>query len=387
MKRKQHANKSAADAILFAVTGMSPAVLTETVWALAHDPERPILPSRVVVVTTSVGRKTLVDTLLRPSHDFGGKTVWESLRESLIKEGFDLTGRLQFGETGQDIRVFVNGDQNGISRELADIATPEDNAAAADFLLEQLRSFVVDPDLPVIASIAGGRKTMGALLFACMTLVGRETDRITHVLVDPRYEQPLTPMFFFPGQPQETLRSRDGRKFAAHNASINLSDIPFVPLRNRFQELEGVPGTYRRMVAAYSSRLKCVTDDPVVVHLDGEQLVVTVNGKMVPLRERSFFMLEFLLKINTERKVPVGQIEGESVLKEFLTHHPAERARKWAGTLSVDDMKRELNVLRTLFTKTGLCWMPGLRRESLRLPPFRLTKKGRHERDSGRQSK
>ena len=37
--------------VLLAVTGMTPAVLTETVWALARQ-DPPVIPDRVVVVTT-----------------------------------------------------------------------------------------------------------------------------------------------------------------------------------------------------------------------------------------------------------------------------------------------------------------------------------------------
>ena len=39
---------------LLAVTGMSPAILTETIWALAHL--EGIIPARIIAVTTTVGR-------------------------------------------------------------------------------------------------------------------------------------------------------------------------------------------------------------------------------------------------------------------------------------------------------------------------------------------
>ena len=37
--------------ILIAGTGTSPAVLTETVWALAHQ-KKPVVPDEIVVLTT-----------------------------------------------------------------------------------------------------------------------------------------------------------------------------------------------------------------------------------------------------------------------------------------------------------------------------------------------
>ena len=46
--------KSANRTILLAGMGTSPAVLTETVWALAHQ-EQPIVPDEIVVITTKLG--------------------------------------------------------------------------------------------------------------------------------------------------------------------------------------------------------------------------------------------------------------------------------------------------------------------------------------------
>jgi CRISPR-associated protein (TIGR02584 family) len=65
--------------VLFAVTGMTPAVLTETVWALAHETP-PVLPHRIVVVTTTAGRDVLRRQLL---DDSTAPAVWDGLRATL----------------------------------------------------------------------------------------------------------------------------------------------------------------------------------------------------------------------------------------------------------------------------------------------------------------
>ena len=72
--------------VLFALCGMSPAVITETVWALAHASPRE-LPDRVVVLTTRKGR----DAIRRDLLDSG---VWAALRAAL-KVG---AGRLAWGD-------------------------------------------------------------------------------------------------------------------------------------------------------------------------------------------------------------------------------------------------------------------------------------------------
>jgi hypothetical protein len=86
----------------------------------------------------------------------------------------------------------------GRSRELDDLRSPADNEAAADFLLEQVRTIVENPDTRLVASLAGGRKTMGAILYAALTLVAREDDRITHVLVKEPFE--TLREFWYPAQ-------------------------------------------------------------------------------------------------------------------------------------------------------------------------------------------
>ena len=199
--------EQSTETILFAVTGMSPAVLTETIWALAHEAE-PVIPQRVVVLTTLEGRKRLEQALFVPREDWGGMSAWEALRVALIDAGHDLARKLRFGTTADDIRVITAMDaRTAQSCELADLRSQQDNEAAADFLLDQLRGLTANPDIRVVASMAGGRKTMGALLYGCMTLAGRDEDRLTHVLVNEPYESLVD--FFFPGQPSGVILARD----------------------------------------------------------------------------------------------------------------------------------------------------------------------------------
>lgn len=124
---------------------MSPAILTETVWALAR--ERPsLLPHRVVAVTTTAGR----DAIRRELFEGG---IWEKLETALGKT-------IRFGTTAEDIRVFTRADNRGRSVELDDIRTPADNEAAADFLLDALRPFTENQDARLVCSPAGSDVTL-----------------------------------------------------------------------------------------------------------------------------------------------------------------------------------------------------------------------------------
>ena len=84
---------------------MSPAILaTSPLWALAHEAE-PVIPSRVIVLTTTRGRS---DTYSRSSFAF--RRFWRRMRverssqHGLAAEGWGVDGRLRFGATGDDIR-------------------------------------------------------------------------------------------------------------------------------------------------------------------------------------------------------------------------------------------------------------------------------------------
>ncbi len=113
--------------ILVAGMGTSPAVLTETVWALAHQ-ETPVVPDEITVITTKSGREALQKALMT-----GTSCVWECMKASLRKEKIAIEGKLVLGETS--IRVFPDENGNAID----DLRTGDDNLRAADFMLGELR--------------------------------------------------------------------------------------------------------------------------------------------------------------------------------------------------------------------------------------------------------
>ncbi len=63
--------------ILVAGMGTSPVVLTETVWALAHQ-EQPVVPDEIVVITTKSGKDALRTAVMS-----GAPSVWERLKGTI----------------------------------------------------------------------------------------------------------------------------------------------------------------------------------------------------------------------------------------------------------------------------------------------------------------
>jgi len=281
-----------SEIVLLAVTGMSPAILTETVWALATAP-KPLIPSRVIALTTTAGRAEIKRQLFDPHPRFGGKSAWDSLREVLKARGVGLEGSLRFGQTPDDIRVITTADPaTGHSQELPDIRTPSENEAAANFLLEQVRVIVENPDTHLIASIAGGRKTMGALLYACLTLMGRETDRLTHVLVNEPFD--TLREFYFPEQPGGSLMDREGRSHDPRKARLELADVTFVALRNLFVRELGQPaGTFSRLVDLCRANVRRSAGEHLRLEIETARPVSVINGRRLELAPREHLALLF----------------------------------------------------------------------------------------------
>jgi len=283
------------ETILVAVTGMSPSVLTETIWALAHE-KIAVIPERVVVLTTKRGKEEIDKQLFTVSPDFSGKDCWEALRSSLESEGIFTEGKLRFGTTGNDIRIFTTSDsKTGRSQELDDILTPDQNDAVADFILEEIRGLTENPYTRLLASIAGGRKTMGTLLYACMSIIGRENDRVTHVLVNNPFDNPnLKPKFFFPSQPVRKLMAANNQNINTSKARIVLADVPFVPFRNLFKkELIEQPGSFSSLVMSCRDRMRKVTTANVKLQVRLSQSEILVNEQKISLSMTEYLIIRF----------------------------------------------------------------------------------------------
>ena len=136
--------------VLIATMGSSPAVLTETVWALAHA-KKPIVPDEIVVLSA----RNSVDKMRRELLE-GDIPVWEKLLLALKRDKINIEGKLIFGS--MSIHVIPDASKN----EMWDLRSAEDNLLAADFMMQEIRKYSESPDVEIIASIAGGRKTMKA---------------------------------------------------------------------------------------------------------------------------------------------------------------------------------------------------------------------------------
>lgn len=198
--------------ILLAVTGLTPQVVTETLYALLQEgPEA--LPHEVHILTTVEGAERARLALL------SGQPGWfhRFLADyRLPKINFDAT----------HIHVLQGLD----GEPLTDIRSAADNACAADQIAEFVRRFTADPQSQLHVSLAGGRKTMGFFAGYALSLWGRQGDRLTHVLVSHPFESIQD--FYYPTPYEHIIEARSGKLADGRHAEVTLADIPFVRLRH-----------------------------------------------------------------------------------------------------------------------------------------------------------
>lgn len=266
--------------ILLASIGTSPGVLTNAVWALAHQAV-PVIPDEVVVLMTKDGKESLRRALFEEG-------VWDEMLSDMRREKLDTDGKLVFGEAS----IHMIPDRKG--NEIDDLRTGDDNLRAADFMLGELRKYTEDNGTELHVSIAGGRKTMSALLFSCMSLLGREQDKVYHVLLPPALEGGVTPAFYYPKRGTTYTARFTGKKHKAKDLQCELFEVPFVRMRGWYQEkFKEIPPSYRTLI----SKVQTVAPPAVAypeIEIDAWNGWVKVDGKLVSMSKACFAMLLLL---------------------------------------------------------------------------------------------
>lgn len=205
--------------ILLCVAGLSPQIVTETLYALTVTGEPRFVPTEIHLLTTAEGAERARLTLLSDEPGWFHR----------LRQDYGLPD-IRF--TLDSLHVLRAAD----GRPLVDILSEADNQAIADAITAKVRELTADLDSAVHASIAGGRKTMGFYLGYALSLFGRPQDRLSHVLVSSPFES--NPNFFYPAPVERVIFATgpDQRPLDASSATVTLAEIPFVRLRDGLQE-------------------------------------------------------------------------------------------------------------------------------------------------------
>jgi hypothetical protein len=281
----------APEPLLLSIVGGSPQVVTETLYSL-YIQGAP-LPKHIRIITTLMGKEKILKCQLMGKNGKINQFTSEYNLEPILCSEDD---------------IWVVTDRNG--EPLNDAKDSEQHTALADFITEKVRSLTCDThstqevpitDLPLLdknsaikeqskifterfeskpgfrqiknkkkasqryfyaeydrysihASIAGGRKSMTFLLGYAMSLFGRELDKISHVMVDPKIEN--WPEFFYPSRVTNIQLVGWDKKEPVDfsQMKVELAEIPLVRMaQNMPKHLISKERSYSDTINVYES--------------------------------------------------------------------------------------------------------------------------------------
>ena len=206
---------------LISVLGVSPAVLTETVFALREKTDR--TPSAVHVITTRVGEAFVRARLQGEALDNPLSGLpFEDAEDRWTPFCRDILDR----ENALAIHYHVPEDDNG--QPLSDVRNDTQDKQFGNLCYTLVERLTRSGQRALVGSMAGGRKTMSAHLMTAFSLYGRRKDHLTHVLLDnPELEDPRNGFYYpVPGSPN----------YLSHKNDLDLVEIPFLPIRAVVQD-------------------------------------------------------------------------------------------------------------------------------------------------------
>ena len=197
------------------VAGMTPQIITETIYALSQK-KPPVYPHEIYIITTLTGKKTIEKSLIA-----GG--VFVGIAREYAIPAIPVT---------EDSFIIPRNAQN---IEIDDIRSEEENELMGNIITSLIRDKTQDSSSRLHCSIAGGRKTMSFYLGAALQLFGRIQDRLYHVLVSPEFES--NPSFFYKPKKNIVIEGRGVNGITVQlntkDAVIQLAELPFIRMSGK----------------------------------------------------------------------------------------------------------------------------------------------------------
>ena len=270
--------------ILLCVAGMSPQIITETLFFMTQQANPKVRIDEIRVITTLDGRDKITGILLEKE-----KGVFYKFCRDF---GIDPDS-IKFDETCISLLRTKDG------RTLEDIRTPQENELAGDQICEIVRELCKDEKAKIFASAAGGRKTMSIYLTLAMSLFGRSEDSLSHVLVNEGFESNT---FFYPPPTPININyfnplTKVSKEVNTADAEIYLAPIPFIRLRGigqdnqRFAEAR----TYS-VIVDEAQKVLDIREKEYDLLIDIKKQSVFINEQRIKLTPREFFFYYIFAK-------------------------------------------------------------------------------------------
>lgn len=260
--------------ILIALVGLTPQVVTETLYALMV--QRHVQVNEIFLITTAEGKEVIAG-----AHP---KIRLPSLKSELERM-YDIH-KLHPSDFDLEKNVIVAKEE---TVELSDIRTDRDNILFPNLIAEFIREKTADQSSVLHCSIAGGRKTMSVAMGFALSLFGRKDDRLYHVLAGQEFEKSRK---FFPETEDE-------------KSQLALADVPYIRLREKLPFLNSYPkATFVELVNLAQDEISGLPNVPPLI-MDKTSCTVRIGEKELHLRP---FVFAVYLYYATRDKFEPGGI-------------------------------------------------------------------------------
>lgn len=334
--------------VLVCVSGMSPAIITETLYALITQAQ-PFVPDEIHVITTTAGRKKIGDFLLNDQE----KGHFHRLLRDYPQP---FAGKIpRFDES----TIHCIAPKEAPDQKLKDIVTLEDNLIAAQTVYRVMHELKAVPGTQVHASVAGGRKSMSFYMGQAFSLLADATDVLSHVLVSEPFEHPGYGFFYLPPQPLD-LTFNDpvtGKTYTANTAGtrIELAEMSALKLgpmlraalpAAALEDFDATLNLAQGLLAPFEARLHIRTRG------HKNQGMISMLGYDIELTPAMFVLL--LLHAHAQHMCATGEIKRQNLKYDT----PAVSTQDWQALAEACELDWKVNSTPNLTVSskiTGRC--------------------------------
>lgn len=266
--------------ILVALSGLSPQVITETVFALYC--ENKTIIDEIIILTTIEGKNRINRNIFVNKNK--GKSEYDLKTE---------LGRLSNihkipipALVNNKITVLTAEDE---ASELSDVSTSNQAKAFPELIIRVLKKQTANEFNIVHCSLSGGRKTMSFYMGMALSFFGRADDKLWHVVASKEFESSGE---YFPGKnsPDDVL---------------TLSEIPYVHLRPILAQLVNnqmnEEFSFRDIVEHTQRLLKLYNSPKLKINLNASYISFGHNAP-VRISQTELLMYRFILDMKKQGK-------------------------------------------------------------------------------------
>ncbi|PIQ10826.1 MAG: TIGR02584 family CRISPR-associated protein [Ignavibacteriales bacterium CG18_big_fil_WC_8_21_14_2_50_31_20] len=275
--------------ILVAISGLTPQIVTETLFALTT--QKNIVIDELFILTTQRGKLVLL------GKDKSPKTPNVSFL-SQLKELCSVNN-VKLPNFNSNKNLIVANEE---TIELFDIKTDSENILFPNKTAELIKKLTANQNSIIHASISGGRKSMSAHLALVMSLFARKNDKLYHILTDEKFEFNN----FYPKTKEE-------------KEALIIAEIPFVKMRSLNAPILKESLSYSKLVEKAQLRLKLLSDEA--------KLVIDLRKREIRYKDKSVFFtpIELVIyltfceiKIESDKKIGVSELQSKEFAEKLL---------------------------------------------------------------------